>query len=256
VSLLAHHMIVEPTDMAVTSNFAGGPERYAVFRNDDGTMAVMQLVESQKIRNFTPWTTDGTIQSVAAIEDHLYAAVTRSIAGNTIYLLERFDQDITLDAATEYATEAAMADVSTGVQAIYGGTEVKRGGRDRAISARLSAVDHDAARPGRIMVGLYYDSELETLPPVIEGPEGPAAGDFMRIVECYAYVQGSQRFAADGYTLSAYQVTDPSTSRRPTRTARSGSRSWAGSASRPSCSISPTRCRWTSWRCEPRWHFR
>jgi hypothetical protein len=31
----------------------------------------------------------------------------------------------------------------------------------------------------------------------------------MRIVECYAYVRDSQRFAAEGYTLSAYQVTDP-----------------------------------------------
>jgi hypothetical protein len=101
--------VSNPTDLAVTSNFAGGPERYAVFRNDDGTAAVMQLVEKQNIRNFTPWSTDGTIRSVAAIEAHLYAAVTRSIAGGTIYILERFDQDITLDAATEYATEAAMS---------------------------------------------------------------------------------------------------------------------------------------------------
>jgi hypothetical protein len=206
VSLLSHHLLSNMTDLAVTANFAGGPERYAVFRNDDGTMAVMQLVENQKIRNFTPWSTNGTVQSVAAIASDLYAAVTRSIAGGTIYLLERFDQDITLDAATEYATEADMAAVSTGVEAIYGGTEVNV----------VAGTSHLGTYPpslttlpdGPYVVGLYYDSELETLPPVIDGPEGPAAGDMMRIVECYAYVEASQRFAADGYTLSAYQVTD------------------------------------------------
>jgi hypothetical protein len=206
VSLLSHHMLSNMTDLAVTSNFAGGPERYAVFRNDDGTMAVMQLVENQKIRNFTPWTTSGTIQSVAAIEDHLYAAVTRSIAGSTLYLLERFDQDITLDAATEYATEAAMAAVATGVEAVYGGTAVNVVAGTSHLGVYPPSITN--MPDGPFIVGLYYDSELELLPPVIEGPEGPAAGDLMRIVECFAYVKSSQRFAGDGYTLSAYQVTD------------------------------------------------
>lgn len=206
VSLLAHHMLSGMTDLAVTSNYADGPERYAVLRNDDGTVAVMQLVESQKIRNFTPWTTDGTIQSVAAIQGHLYAAVTRAIAGNTLYLLERFDQDITLDASTEYATEAAMSDVSTGVVAVYGGTDVNVVADTSHLGIYPPSLTTLPAGP--FVVGLYYDSELELLPPAIDGPEGPAAGDFMRIVEAYAYVQASQRFAADGYTLSAYQVTD------------------------------------------------
>lgn len=206
VSFLAHHMLSGMTDLAVTSNFAGGPERYAVFRNDDGTMAVMQLVESQKIRNFTPWTTSGTVQSVAAIEQHLYAAVTRAIAGNTVYVLELFDQDITLDAATEYATEAAMADLSTGVEAVYGGTAVNVVVGTSHLGAYPPSLTTLPAGP--YVVGLYYDSELELLPPTIDGPEGPAAGDLMRIVECYAYVQASQRFSADGYTLSAYAVTD------------------------------------------------
>lgn len=206
VSFLAHHMLSSMTDLAVTSNFAGGPERYAVFRNDDGTMAVMQLVESQKIRNFTPWTTNGTVQSVAAIEQHLYAAVTRTIAGNTVYVLELFDQDITLDAATEYETEAAMAALSTGVEAVYGGTPVNVVAGTNHLGVYPPSLTTLPAGP--YVVGLYYDSELELLPPIIDGPEGPAAGDLMRIVECYAYVQASQRFAADGYTLSAYAVTD------------------------------------------------
>lgn len=34
------------------------------------------------------------------------------------------------------------------------------------------------------------------------------AGDYMRILECYVDVMDSARFTADGYTLSAYQITD------------------------------------------------
>lgn len=209
ISLLAHHMIDNPTDMAVTSNYAGGPERYAVLRNIDGTLAVMQFVEKQNIRNFTPWTTNGTVQSVSAIDDHLYAAVTRSIGGNTIYTLERFDQDITVDCATEYETQVAMDDLTTGVEAVFGMTEVH-------VMTTTDPVSYLGTFPlsinnvpdGPYVVGLYYDSEVELLPPVIDGPEGSMAADLMRIVRVQANVLASQRFAADGLTLSAYQVTD------------------------------------------------
>jgi hypothetical protein len=207
ISLLSHHMISNPDGLAITANFADGPERYAVLRNDDGALAVMQYVEKQNIRNFTPWDTEGTVQSVAAIEANIYQAVTRSIAGNTLYLLERYDQDITLDCATEYATEAAMADMASGVQASYGGTEVHVIADTSYLGTYPLSIR--TVPGGPYVVGLYYDSTIETLPPVIEDQEGAKAGDMMRIVEAYAYVQGSYRFSADGYTLSAYQVTDP-----------------------------------------------
>lgn len=221
-SILAHHLVSNPTDMAVTSNFAGGPERYAALRNDDGTLAVMMLVEKQNIRNFTPWETNGTYESVAAIEHDLYAATTRQIAGNVLYLLELFDQDITLDAATEYAT----LDQSE-IEADYGNTPV-----NVVVGARhLGTYPLSAATPpaGPYVVGLYYDSEFETLPPVIEGSEGEAAGEFMRIVECYVHVIGSQRFAANGYTLSAYQTTDAVDEPPPDKTGpqRFGFLGWA-----------------------------
>ena len=204
VSLLAHHMIDNPTELAVTSNFGGGPERYAIFRNNDGTLAVMQLVEKQNIRNFTPWTVSGTVMSIAAIRDQVFIATRRSIAGNTKYLFERFDQDVTLDAATEYATEALM---DAGIPTRYGGTEV-----NVVVGTRYHLgtypIQTTTVPEGPYVVGIYYDSEIETLPPVIDGAEGPLAGDYMRILECYAHVIGSQRFSADGFTLAAYQVSD------------------------------------------------
>jgi hypothetical protein len=96
--------------------------------------------------------------------------------------------------------------VSTGIEAIYGGTPVNVVAGTSHLGTYPPSITTLPAGP--YTVGVYYDSELELLPPVIDDDEGPAAGDLMRIVECYAYVQSSQRFAADGYTLSAYQVTD------------------------------------------------
>lgn len=203
VSLLAPHLITTPDRLAVVSNFAGDPERYAVLRNSDGTLAMLQLVEAQKIRNFTPWTTDGTYLSVASIAGDLYAAVQRTINNSTAYILELFDKDLTLDAAQRYTTKAEL---DASVMGQYGATTINV----------VTPTYHLGEWPitmrtvpaGPFTVGLYYTSTTQILPPVIAGPEGPMAGDFMRILECYVHVLSSARFSAEGYTLSAYQITD------------------------------------------------
>jgi hypothetical protein len=203
VSLLSPHLIETPDRIAVTSNFAGNPERYAVFRNSDGTAAVLQLVEVQKIRNFTPWTTDGEYLSFASIAGDLYAAVSRTIDNQTKYILELFDQNITVDCAVQYATEAAM---DAGVPTQYGDTDVNVVTPDYHLGEGPVSLRTFPAGP--YTVGLYYTSTTEILPPVIPGPEGPMAGDLMRIVECYVHVLTSARFAANGRSLSAYQLSD------------------------------------------------
>jgi len=203
VSLLAPHLIETPDRLAVTSNFGGAPERYSVFRNSDGTLAVLQLVEVQKIRNFTPWTTDGEYLSVASIAGDLYAAVRRTINTVSVYTLELFDQDITVDCATQYASKAAM---DAGVPTTYPNTTVNVVTPDYHLGEWPISLRTVPAGP--FTVGLYYTSTIETLPPVIAGPEGPMAGDYMRILECYVDVMDSARFSAEGYTLSAYQIID------------------------------------------------
>jgi hypothetical protein len=203
VSLLSPHLISSPDRIAVTSNFAGNPERYAVIRNDDGTLALLQMVEAQKIRNFTPWTTHGSYLSVASISGDIYAAVERTINGNTVYILEKFDQDITLDAVKQYADKATM---DAAVTSQFGSTAVNVVVPNYHLGEW--PINLRTVPAGPFTVGLYYTSEVETLPPVIAGPEGPMAGDLMRIVECYVHVISSARFAADGYALSAYQLSD------------------------------------------------
>jgi hypothetical protein len=203
VSLLSHAPDDSPDRIAVISNFAGDPERYAVMRNDDGTLAVLQLVEAQKIRNFTPWTTNGEYLSVASISA---ISTPRSSAPSTATPRTFSNcsiRTITLDAAKQYASKAAM---DAAVAAQYGDTTINVVTPDYHLGEWPITIRTVPAGP--FTVGLYYTSVTQTLPPVIDGPEGPMAGDFMRILECYVHVLSSARFSAEGYTLSAYQLSD------------------------------------------------
>lgn len=203
VSLISPHLFKTPTDLTTVSSFAGGVERYAVFRNTDGTLAVMQLISEQKIRNVTPWETDidtDTFDGVTAIEGDLYVTATRQINGATAYTLERFDQNVTLDYATEFASLASV----TGV---YGSTTVNVV-TESGFHLGTYPLTLDATPDGPYTVGLLYGSEIETLPPVIDDNEGSRAGDKMRIYKAQVFVRSSARFAANGYELIAYQTSD------------------------------------------------
>lgn len=203
VSLLSNHLFKAPVGMTVVTGFSAEPERYAALCNVDGTLGILQLVEAQKIRNVTPWETDrpaDTFESVVGIEGDLYAACIRAIAGNTIYTLERFDQDITLDCAVQLTD---LADVPTH----FGNTPVNVV-TENGLHLGTYPLSLDETPPGPYIVGFFYESEIGLFPPTIESQKGSHSGDEMRIVEAYVHVISSARFAANGYELTAYQATD------------------------------------------------
>jgi hypothetical protein len=185
----------------VTSNFEGGPERYAAIRNSDGTLAMMQLVEAQSIRNVTPWDTTGSYTSVAALGGSLYAAVARTIKGASVHLLELFDQAVTLDAAQ-------LFDDLADVPAVYGSTTVHVVVGNYHLGTHPVMLE-DPPPPGPYWVGLDYTTRIETLPPVLDDGEGSHVGELMRIVQTDVIALDSARFRAQGYELTAYLVTEP-----------------------------------------------
>jgi hypothetical protein len=213
VSLLSAHIVKTPNDTFFTTNYDGGPERYAGFINSDGTIALMQLVEAQEIRNFVPWNTSGVYRSGASINGDIYVCVQRTIDAVPVYLLEMFDDALTLDAATEYADEAAMA---AGVAARYPGTVVNVVVGTNHLGTYPPTTD--AMPAGPYTVGLFYDRIIETLPPIVEDSRGSHAGEPMRIIDAAVNVIGSARFAANGHELTAYQTTDDLTLPPPLHT--------------------------------------
>lgn len=206
VSLLASHVLDAPNDLAVSSNFGGGPERYAFARNADGSLAVLQLVEAQEIRNMVPWKTNGSYRSVACLGGDCYACVQRVIDGETVYLLELFDPAVTLDAASTYADATALA----GWEADYGNTDVEIVTADLRYSLGPPPLTLEDAPDGPYHVGLRPapDFEIETLPPLVEVNGQVFTGELMRILHAWVQSRDSARFAAQGTELTAYMVTD------------------------------------------------
>lgn len=206
VSLLANHLFKSPRDIAVTSNFAGVPERYAVFVNEDGTLGVMQLVEAQEIRNVTPWKTRGAYRSVACLGSDAFVCVRRTVNGATVYLLERFDTGITLDATITYADRTALANWT----AVWGTTDVEIVTADlrNALGAPPFTLDVDIGGPFHVGMRPDPDFTIETLPPIVEINGQVFRGEPMRILRMWVEARDSARFSAKGMELTAFHATD------------------------------------------------
>jgi hypothetical protein len=213
VSLLASHLISSPIDISVCSNFDGGPERYCVITNSDGTIAVMQMVESQKLRNFTPWErgdSAGLWISTASLAGTIYSVVNED--GD--HYLEIFRQDVTLDSVTSCANEAALVAADPGYS---GGGIARVVTQDNNFHLGPLPLAGDFPPAGPYWLGYTYESVIETMPPVIESQAGQKTGELMRIIKAEVHVMESARFAAEGYELEAYQVTDDPTIAPPVK---------------------------------------
>lgn len=213
VSLLSSHLVRSPVWMTVTTNFADGPERYAIIGNEDGTIACLQLVEAQRIRNMTPWTTDGEYISGCSLGDQVFVATRRLIEATPRYFLEVFDQDYTLDGAREYST-LSNASADYGFEAginVVSQTTYHLGELQTAIAS-------EDVPAGPYQVGWFYNSVIETFPPALDDREGPHVGERMRITDAHIIVLNSARFTTNGTTLHAYQASESLSAPPPLRT--------------------------------------
>lgn len=206
VSLLSAHMLNDPVDLAVGSNFARGPEKYAFLVNSDGSMAVLQLIEAQETRNMVPWKTAGEYRSVACLGGDCYVCVRRVIDGSTVYLLEKFDPATSLDATRVYADVSAV----NGWQADWGATAVTIITADLryALAAPPLLLEDPPAGPYHVGIVPSPDFEIETLPPVVDLNGVIYTGEPMRILRCWVQARDSARFTSMGTELTAYLVTD------------------------------------------------
>lgn len=209
VQYLAAHMLGEIVDSAFVNNF-GGDERFGIFVNDDGTAAIMMLVDKEEIRNFRPWNTEGAFKSMCSLPGKLYACVERQANGTTIYQLEIFDHGITLDGAIEGDDLDAMAaDLATDEPHVMTAS-------GHYLGTYPLALENVPAGP--YVMGLFFNRVIQTLPPDIQDEEGSRAGAMMRICEAQINVLESRRFAANGHTLAAYYVHEDPTVVAPLRT--------------------------------------
>ena len=228
VSILSPHLIRDPIDMAVVTNFEDGPERYCILVNRDNTLCVFQLIENQDVRNFVPWATTGIFTSVASVKRKLYcSSKAQPLGSGPFCLLEVFDSTQLLDHAVFFNTAAELA----GIPAIFA-DNVQVMTTSGFFLGTWPLLTVPELPPGPFWAGYAFDSRIETLPPVLEDQIGSTAGDLCRISEAMVFVQESRRFAAQGLELQAYRVGEDMNLPPPLRTG-------------------PQRFKFLGWRREP-----
>jgi len=109
ISPTSNHLLKTVVDSAVLLGTDVRPEQYAFFVNSDGTAAVFHSVRNEELAGWVPWNSlgeSGTDKYLSFTQSgtKLFAAMERTVDGSTVYWLEEFDPDLTLDACSKFDT--------------------------------------------------------------------------------------------------------------------------------------------------------
>lgn len=169
LSVLAPGLLINPTQSAYIKNFVG-PANCAMFRNSDGTLAVLTIDAGQKVQGwFTISLGGGTIRDICEV-DSLYALI--DYAGHTylgkldvdsIAYLDLWSRDTSVTAKTAWTGFTAFA--SQTVSVVGDGVAFDDVEVDGTGAFTLPEP------VGEVYVGIPYTALLETLPlaPVVNG---------------------------------------------------------------------------------------
>jgi hypothetical protein len=206
MSLLSDHLIRTPVQTAHAGYFRPSPERYSFFVNgDDGTMAVLHYIAAENVLGWTLWETDGEYRSVSEADGSVAAVVKRTIGGSTTWTLEVFDQDLTLDAAEQFAnaddTLGFYTDQLVRVTAAAGQRDLGEHAVDG--SGNISV---DTAVSGPFEAGLFFAPTLTPLPPATTVSGISILTRIRRINKVGVTVLDSGRYGVDTDFTSSYRV--------------------------------------------------
>lgn len=221
VSILSNHLVTGGVDSAVLLGTDTTPEQYAFFVNSDGTVAVFHSIRNEKFAGWVQWNTNGNYKSVTECGNTLFAAVERTINGSTVYWLEKFDWDVTLDAITatdtntELSTNGTFATDSGWTKGtgwtISGGTGVCSGAQS-STSDLEQAVSTSTGKIYRVIFTLS-DVTAGTITPLVASGSGTtenANGTFTQYITASSgsnlEFRASADFAGKIDTVSCIQV--------------------------------------------------
>jgi hypothetical protein len=98
IALLSSHLLNTPVDIAVRrSSSTDEADRLFVVNSGDGSMAVYSILTGQNVIAPSKFTTDGEFIAIAVELSEVYAIVKRTVDSATVYYLEVFNSDFTLD---------------------------------------------------------------------------------------------------------------------------------------------------------------
>lgn len=99
ISLLSPHLMRDPIDFALRRSTSTTDADYEFLPNSDGTQTVFCTLRKQEVNAMTLWATKGKYKSVVSVLDKVWFTVERTIDGANVLMLEKQDEDLTVDCA-------------------------------------------------------------------------------------------------------------------------------------------------------------
>jgi hypothetical protein len=207
ISLLASHLLRSPSDMAVrkaTSTDEG--DRLFIVNSDDGSLACFTLLRSEQVVAPAEWTTSGEYLAIGVDISDIYTVVKRTINSATVYYVEIFDKDVTLDCAKSATVGSSTASV-TGLSFLEGETvKVIRDGiveDDKTVAS--GTITFTIAAEEDYQVGLNFTPEAKTMPVEPRLQSGSLRGFKKRILEVNAELFETKALTINGQKVEFRQ---------------------------------------------------
>jgi hypothetical protein len=203
VSLAASHLIKAPVALWALYGESAGPEQYAFVLDADGTIAQFHSARAAEIAGWAPWSTNGAIKALAIVEQTVYLAVARDIAGGMKLCLEKFD-----DAAA--ALDCALKATSGSPTKTFSGFAHLAGKTVAVVSKGHDLGDATVTGGGQIVLGdlspavteieagFAFEQRVRPMPASFDLGDGPTRGLRMGLVRSIAVVNGAQTFRQNG----------------------------------------------------------
>lgn len=182
ISLLSSHLLKNPSDMALrraTSTDEG--DLLLIINATDGNLTTYSILKGQQVIAPSSQTTDGDFINVGVDVDTIYFVVKRTVNSSTVYYVEKWNDDYTLDSAVQYSTTAGNLPGNTSVSGLNHleakSVKVVNNGRtlgDETVSS--GAVTVDETPDTYIELGLDYTPVIKTNPVETQLPSGTVSG--------------------------------------------------------------------------------
>ena len=203
VSVLSEHI---PRGGIYEMAFAQEPDQVVWMVRGDGVLATMSIDRDQDVIGWARRTTDGLFESVASIpngdEDQVWVVVKRTIDGADVRYVEYFDSSLNTDSAVTGTSGGAGTDTWSGLDHLEGETvDVVADGvvmPQQTVTAGAITIPRAA---NAVEIGLHYESEIETLEPEVQAPNGTSAGAALSIHEAMVRFYETQGATVQGETL-------------------------------------------------------
>ena len=208
ISLLSSHLLKAPSDMALrraTSTDEG--DLLLIVNGTDGNLTTYSILKGQQVVAPSSQTTDGDFINVGVDVDTTYFVIKRSINGSTVYNVEKWNDDFTLDSAVQYSSVAGNLPGSTSISGLTHleakSVKVINNGRtlaDETVSS--GAITSDETPATYIEVGLDYTPTITTMPVETQLPSGTIIGMKKRILEATLILYLTENITLNGSDVS------------------------------------------------------